>query len=389
MPPPPDRLVFVHLSDLHLGDALLPPPPASSRAPRRRVRLPHNPDLLFPLRLALHDVAAETGVPEPDIALLASGDLTNNGSPRQMAAARDLLTTDGPPNPMLARIKGLPAVAASLGAGVGLRRARIAAVPGNHDHWAGGTFWQSVAYDLRAFSAHFTPPVLTTTFASSAGGFALDLIGVDSNSGFRPHQPDAASPSPATVAPHRRAERLSNRRARGRLDGPERTALSAHLRASQAQPQPPLRLRAIVNHHALRPCWDEPLLGVMDPLDTQLLLQAAHAGDSPVILTGHTHLIDLHRFSPRTIWELRAPSPFKGPLRSTDLGFWVHHLELRSTRRLVWTAWPYFWDGASRFASAADPRLPRRGPWFTTTRRGTATTSAPHTRVGGAPPANA
>jgi hypothetical protein len=314
-----DRIVLLHISDLHIGSELL-----GTRVATWGFWTGLNGhgslycDLLQTAirTIRLHDFPLGAG---ERLHFVCSGDLTRIGSTNDFHLAYGFLLERW----------GLPDLQQRRAVGLQIPTADLHSVAGNHDHWNG------YPGGLRppAYSASIYPRFLQVSpwvhpIWCPGQTMALELFGIDSNRG-------------KGLAP-------TNLRAGGRLLPGDVNDLQQKLHDSQEQQKKDRkpRLRAIVCHHALTSTGH---LGAqpLDPQSVASLLQLAHQYDVAAILTGHTHTFEEQDYvdaqTGHRTWELRSASTTQMDPQPDLQGFWVHLLENHAGRP-TWRAYRYQLD---------------------------------------------
>lgn len=323
----PDAIALTHISDLHFGGVL------ANNVFSFRSKALHYPShdfvlcLDFPnaleyIRTDLLDLADEE-----IINTVVSGDVSAMGLETDFAVAHAMLRS----RPRIKR--------GGLGqyAGFSVPDDRMAAVPGNHDHWNGLPFLRRPrAYTPSVFPKHFRRTPWVKEWRSASGNLVLEIYGIDSNSGLEPKR--------------------TNLRARGSFSASELQGLVKDLETSENRPVEPdvVRVRALVTHHSLM--YAGGLFGAveLDDAARSALLTIATKYKIAVIMTGHTHDSGFHPHSvtdPTNIidrvWEIRSATTFQGPAKPSHQGFWCGLVWL-SDDGPRWYGWRFHWAG-SRF----------------------------------------
>src|SRR5439155_16583024 len=215
---------------------------------------------------------------------------------------------------------------------------RIAAVPGNHDHWGGQKSIWPRAYSPYIFPDHFRRAPWYKLWTSSLGTLQLEIYGIDSNSGLKDQQ--------------------KSLRARGGFSREQLVALENLLikNGKEEIPQGVYRIRAIITHHSLWYTSRLQVLGLEELDDTSRddLLALAERHHVSAVLTGHTHDSGLIPPKAWPVWELRSAATLKGPAKSglRARGFLAHRLSIGRDGP-TWSVWRLHWNGA-RFERKAD-----------------------------------
>jgi hypothetical protein len=229
---------------------------------------------------------------------------------------------------------------------LGVHRHRYADIPGNHDHFDGWDEESLVAF-LRNPPPAWNPNLfrvpgifratpyenLPPPWLSSGGSIKLELFCTDSNTGL------AAS--------------RANRRAKGRISDVEFAQLEDKLRNSNhADIDGVTRVRAIVCHHAFTKNPQAGWFIKASPLSRgsrKRLLNLAAKYRVAAVLTGHTHMVNFHRWNVNAIrygeilqrrcavYEIRCPTTSQGLSNALVHGFWIHHLfRPNSKAEVIW-----------------------------------------------------
>jgi hypothetical protein len=311
-----DRIVLVHISDLHIGSGIL-----GDRVATWGLATGLNGhELLYCdlLRMALRTIKLRDfplGA-EERLHFVCSGDLTRIGSTNDFHLSYGYLLERW----------SLPDLQQRRSVGLEIPTSDLYSVPGNHDHWNG----YPGGLHPPAYSASIHPRFLEVTPWTYSiwcpnQTMALELFGVDSNRGM--------------------GLRPTNLRAGGRLWPADVLDLQMKLHVSEQQQQKDQkpRLRLIVCHHAFT---SSALLGAqpLDPHSVADLLTLAHRYDVAAILTGHTHDFEERDYTDATTghrtWELRSASTAQMDPQPEPQGFWVHLLECIAGRP-TWCAYRY------------------------------------------------
>jgi 3',5'-cyclic AMP phosphodiesterase CpdA len=314
-----DRIVLLHVSDLHIGTALMPPPAAFHTM--RSGYNPHEWRLLRPLRLAIAAARHRLQVRDDELYIVISGDLTQGGVDNDYATAMTLLH-----HGVEWRFGEPPSVL-----GFNWPRDRTLTVPGNHDHWRHPT--RQVAFTRGLAPDWFERTPWKRVLRSTNGTLRLELYGIDSNSGLE----NASKPGKLSIF------------ARGEISNDELETLEEYLSTPDAAAQPGESLvRVLVCHHGFSNSGGlfdaRPLI---EDSRAALLGVAGRFGVS-VALTGHTHTFHVedwpvHAVDRQRIKELRCASTLQATRQSPGLqGFWMHEIVRDAkTRDCQWTAWKY------------------------------------------------
>jgi 3',5'-cyclic AMP phosphodiesterase CpdA len=287
---------FIQISDLHFGDLS----PTGQLVHPRGIRTLWTV-LPFVTGLAGHEAKALVALGrfykwmrgrEPNTGLFVTGDLTSTGRKAQFEQAISFIgSTMRPPSP---RGLGLETGAWLKEAMGGKRSASHQAIPGNHDHWPGRFCW--VLGRCRAhmpqWARHF--PLLQTTLSLRRTAklykhpVRLRFLAVNTDA-------DVWAWGPERVLA-RGSFHTQLRRLKGGL-----AALG---------PTDPYEVRIMLLHHSLA-YRSKSRLGTLEinEVSRRRLLQLLGEFDIRVILTGHTHTVDVRRhyvLSP----ERRRPMPF-------------------------------------------------------------------------------
>ena len=218
--------------------------------------------------------------------------------------------------------------------GLAIADADLGAVPGNHDHWRGkrgklNYLKGPPAFTPSVFGNQFRQTPWTKRWVCPNNTCALDLFGLDSNSGFDP--------------------KATNRRATGIISATELQELENHLKYSVSNaPQFPVA-RAIVCHHSLGYDGKLPEKQELDQGSRDNLIQLAGKYRVAAILTGHTH--DFNETSSpfqsvdstgsaRNVYELRSASTVA--INQNLNGFWMHRIAF-DNGTFEWRGWKYTW----------------------------------------------
>lgn len=331
-----DAIVFLHLSDLHIGGHLRNEPSSFYNLPLISGYNQHDYRLQEPLLLALgRDVPIRTQIPaQTPVHVVITGDVTAAGTDNDFATARALLHHRWPWRfGTYTRYSGF-----------GWHADRVHTIPGNHDHWRNRRYPTAYSRDISLYLDQSPWPRI---IESSRGRFRLELFSVDSNSGLEGH------PARPNFAARGAISEDEFAKLRALLDGTSRDALDKGVRC----------VRVLLCHHML-----SPKLAFFDasPLDEDsrnYLLELAREYRIPVVLTGHAHTFWVDDWKVRsqngaglwTVRELRCATTLQGPVATGIQGFWVHKLALdEQSSHVLWTAWQYQWC-AKRFEVRTEP----------------------------------
>jgi 3',5'-cyclic AMP phosphodiesterase CpdA len=325
-----DQIVLVHLSDLHVGTSLMPPPDAYELVAGYN---PHDVLLLRMLDLALLDVRKRFHLaPNERLNVVISGDLTQSGTKNDYATVTALLYCHWqwrlPPN--------------KRSLGFGWTREQLLTVPGNHDHW--GREHRAIAFRQGLSPDYFATTPWKNVLSSRGGTINLELYGVDSNSGLE----DSANPAKGNLF------------AGGKLSPEELFGLEEQLKLTDlGERTGAFVVRALVCHHALSP---DGILNAW-PLDEgsrRKLLDIAGRYRICAALTGHTHRFHVEDWSLSVgghgvLKELRCGTTLQATGGAGLQGFWVHRIARQAGRPdCEWTAWKYQKGGTSFDVNTVD-----------------------------------
>lgn len=331
-------IAFAHLSDTHFGPAL-----ANQGAGPVPGQQPHHAVKCLALPAALDAAWDAMQLPDDAAALpvVVSGDLTVSGATEELAVAQAYLGGRFP-------IARLPGPAFEMGLGTSPRRP-VLTIPGNHDHWDGQRITMG-AYNSALYPGDFDPTPWRQTLASADGALTLELVGVDSNSGWQP------GPGRPLLAG------MQARMAQGMLTPSQIATVRAWYRQRQQRPaaaaptaEQPSLVRALLCHHSL--AYQGGISGrlAMDANSRQILLHLCAEFRVSALLTGHTHDAHHHRHNtpdPQGQWvaceELRcAHSVGFGKRKPTqpaeEVGFLTHRLQRLPEGRVRWDTWRWVW----------------------------------------------
>jgi hypothetical protein len=332
----PDQIVLFHLSDLHIGTALMPSPDEFHKY--RAGFNTHDFRLLQPLELALAHARRRLQMhPSEPMEVVISGDLTQSGTDNDYATAMALLHERwrwrfGEDERWL---------------GFGWPRGHVHTVPGNHDHWRHARF--PTAFSRELARSWFEPTPWRHVIRSRGGTIELELYGVDSNSGLE----DPASPG------------KPNPFAGGEVSTFEIEELKRRLQSADAASATdgPAVLRAIVCHHAFSPAgWWLDAKPLRQRSRDKLCGLALEFGIAAV-LTGHTHEFKVEDWPHKTdlgscvLKELRCGTTLQGQVGEMGRqSFLVHRIErLAGSLTCRWTAWRYQFGGKAFDVDEEDP----------------------------------
>jgi hypothetical protein len=318
----PDQIVLLHVSDLHIGTAILPSSDGFHRFSSGYN--PHDFRLLGPLERAIKHARRHVHLADGEaLNVVISGDLTQSGQENDYATAMALIHS---------RWQWRFGGAKPRCLGFNWARDHTFTVPGNHDHWGHPRFPVSYRPDLAP--AWFEPTPWKRPIDSAGGTIRLELFGVDSNSGlWNRRNPGAISPfAGGAVSPDE-------------LEGLER------LLEEHSDDRSPHRavLRALICHHAFsndggffdaRPLSHE---------SRERLLSIAAPAGVRVALTGHTHSFHVQDWRVvaggrlHVVKELRCATTLQATRAAVGLqGFWLHHIVRPvGSDVCLWTAWKY------------------------------------------------
>jgi 3',5'-cyclic AMP phosphodiesterase CpdA len=318
---PASQIVLVHISDLHIGDSLMPDPADFKGGAFTSGYNPHDYRLLLPLAVAIRDGRRRLKAGDRDpLHLVMSGDLTQSGLENDYATALALLHEQW-------EWKRHP----SRSMGFGWKRDHTIMVPGNHDHWRHKTF--QTAFNPGLAPAWFTPTPWRRVIESPDSSLRLEIFGVDSNSGFDDEHKKLGQRNPF---------------ASGKIKTDELVRLELLLEETAGERDPAqVCVRILVCHHAFSKVGYFGAHPLEKDCRTALLGIAARHGIS-VVLTGHTH--EFHEqdwpagdHDRKWVKELRCATSLQGTRSSPGLqGFWLHSLRRPPTsRHCEWSAWKY------------------------------------------------
>lgn len=320
-----DRLLFLHISDLHF---------AGQSTPRGRLgRTPHRPELASALGTAYRSIKETYGLDR--LRVVVSGDLSTGGEAGELDAALQFLSQREPPYPGDPELFGL-----------GVDADDLFVITGNHDQWNNGVWPKTPGYN----SALTARPEFATASSPrtwTEGDIELRLFAVDSASGF--------------------ANGELNPLALGAIAVGEFKALQTELGKDAANPN---LLRAVVCHHSL--VYGAPeaaaaayrdVVGTnqLDDTSREVLLQWALRHQVTAILTGHIHRTIppfLHRRAlvtggpQRLTTEVVSQTTLQQPAGGAH-GFWLHLI--KRERSLHWSVQRWEWQGGfNEFRAAGD-----------------------------------
>jgi hypothetical protein len=324
-----DRILLVHLSDLHMGSIFNG---FYSPSAVRSGFNGHDIVLCRRLRKALRDLPND-----PDVVLgnnplyfVVTGDLTCTGLETDVTTAYTYL------------LAHLVEDGSGVRCGLSVAGERLWTIPGNHDHWNGNHSWPQPAYNGHIFRNCYRQTPWRDTVTSPGGQLQLHLFGVDSNSGLAWHSTNG------------RAGGSLSYRELDRLSGLEKLLTDSDA-ARQQLPAGVHQVRAVLCHHSFSNLAQSPpgalarlkravsaaFFGKMpDPLDAQsrqALIDLAHQYSVKAILTGHAHFFWDEPHPPpgggAAVWELRSSTPVQGPTPEPDdesatQGFFLHEIRL-------------------------------------------------------------
>lgn len=326
-----DQIPIVHISDLHFSDRM-----TNNQFGWFEGYRPHDVQLCKGLTNVVEHIKYLWDLQEGESPrLIVTGDLTSSGRESEFAVAHSFI---------MSRWR-LQLAGPEKWAGQHVSEGDLATVPGNHDHWFGRRVPPS-AYNGGIIEDHFERTPWRKVWASSGGGFELEIFGVDSNSGL--------------------AGQWQNWPAIGRIQKEELNELEWRLEESDRthSPKSVRRVRAILTHHSLsyRGGLPKRIFSVceLEEESRDRLLEIAAKYKVAAILTGHIHDAYHHDFpvridgEERIVRELRSPSTLQGPASKVNAGFLAHRLWLDQNGALEWTVWHYRWDG-SRFLQDKGP----------------------------------
>jgi len=304
-----DKLVIVHLSDLHIADD-----PFNTRfSERYNGYYAHDYQLARGLRSALEQIVASHDLEPGQLKVLVTGDLTQCGSNRQMAVANAFLHGSIADGVGTMRSLGLGLKSEASPDGDARHSGREAVcIPGNHDQWRGNLpkcWWHVAPWDQRAFAKQFgaVPWSQPKRLTSTRGGIVLELLSLDSNSGVDRFVIHAQAGGQVSRHDLEHFERQASLR-------PERGTL-----VPTADGRLPEVVRWLLIHHDFghRPVgWfhldslpPAPLDGPCSELLLGLMIKARIA----CVLTGHQHSVSAAQYVDGQVRELRGSSAMAGP----------------------------------------------------------------------------
>lgn len=318
-----DRIVFLQLSDVHIGRKLMNDPDDFETGLKSGYN-PHDHRLLLPLENAIKD-ACRTLSAGQHVNVLISGDLTAAGTDNDYAASFALVHN-----------KWLWKRVPKRTIGFGWPPERTFSVPGNHDHWRKEK-WPPPAFSFEIAPAWFENTPWMRPLVGGGSRLVLELYGVDSNSGLRGRTFNM------------------NPFAEGAISLDELSELERKLQNSIGQDlsKGQILIRAIVCHHAFS---GKGGLFAAKPLDDgsrNELVRLALKYNVSVILTGHVHTFHEEDWPKgdkvtRKVKELRCATSLQGPARAGVQGFWAHSITLSETDSTLdcrWSASKYQWGG--------------------------------------------
>lgn len=325
------QIVFVHVSDLHIGRKIN----CHSLEWMPGLRSHH-----LRLAQALTDAVERLQYKfamgkRPVVPVVVTGDLTCSGHEDEFLVAHTFLQSAWWLDGHGEQYAGLNTPASSLHT-----------IPGNHDHWMGSrTGVRPRAYNPAIFELHLHPGPWKHTLRSADGDLFLELIGLDSNRGWR-------------SKPGNR-----NQRARGEID-PEDVAWCDENLGKLG----PRTVRCLLSHHGLSGEFEahaphpRPDFRQLTDRSKAAVLQLAARHHFEVLLTGH-----LHRFlvSPvscasadgggvHILHELRSATTLQGEPRDHEQGFFLHRLKVDQRDLARWDVYRYDWQ-QGEFVSRNEP----------------------------------
>lgn len=339
-------IAFAHLSDTHFG-------PRLANQGRGLVwgQRPHHVVKCLALPAAFEAACdlMDTPFDGSALPLVLSGDLTVSGAYEEQAVAQAFLRGRFP-------ISRQPGSAFEMGLGRRSER-MVSAVAGNHDHW-GGNRATMPAYNRAIYPHHFRPTPWRKTLTSADGHLTLELVGLDSNSGWAPGQANQI------------VGRARGAWAQGSIAAHELAQMEGWFQQGPvAQPRRAAQVvRAVVCHHSLS--FRSKLLGreEMDRRSRDRLLQSCADHAVSAVLTGHTHDATHHTFRPKdrrgntvACHELRAAHAVgfgktKRDDPAEDVGFLTHRLTRRDDGGVQWDTWRWYWSADRRYhVKSLDP----------------------------------
>jgi len=313
-----DRIVFMQLADLHISRTLMPAEGGLGWG-----YSPHDHRLLLPLENAIADASRRLGAQTP-VPILICGDVTAGGSDNDYALSAALLHSRWEWKKWPVRWMGL-----------GWPRELILAVPGNHDHWRS-------AVVPRAYSkiapAWFKETPWVQTLCGPVGQLALEVYGIDSNSGM------ADSSVPVNVF------------AAGSVAERELQGLESLLRQPR-QPSGVTVLRTLMCHHAFTSTGRFDDAWPLDEVSRDKIIELARNYGISAVLTGHIHTFheQAWRYLRPCVTELRCATSLQAPARTGVQGFWAHCITLTGGGTSQWHAYKYQWAGVRFEVDAANP----------------------------------
>jgi 3',5'-cyclic AMP phosphodiesterase CpdA len=317
----PDQIVLLHLSDVHIGTALMPASDGFHRFSSGYN--PHDFRLLRPLERAVADGRRRVQLPDSaTLNVVISGDLTQSGEENDYATAMALIHTRWQwvfgPSPQLL--------------GFHWARDHTFIVPGNHDHWGHPKFPVSYRADLAP--AWFEPTPWKKSIDSPGGTLRLELFGVDSNSGLQ----NRVNPGGLNLF------------AGGAISSTELDHLEDRL-DDRANKPPPERavVRVVICHHAFSNAGGFFAARPLSQDSRERLLSIAAPRGVTVALTGHTHSFHVQDWRvvaghhTHVVKELRCATTLQGTRAAAGLqGFWLHRIvRTPGSATCRWTAWKY------------------------------------------------
>jgi hypothetical protein len=326
------QIAFIQLADTHIGHRLMdnwmwPIAPFSGYNP-------HDDRLFAGLEQAFVAARTKGGLTaQQPLYVLMNGDLTAGGRANDFALALELLFARHP------YVKW-PAPESW---GLGLVPEFVRFVPGNHDHWNSDLVQRGYQADI---CRKYLPPPTPWVHTWRDGSLAVEVYGIDSNSGFEDQRMNY------------------NPWAGGKLSGNEQSRLTKLLQDSDqalgsVRPRP---VRIFLCHHAMSNAF---LPRPLDDPGRDLLLYFAGKHKVSAVLTGHNHAF------PPTPWmqtspadstwrlmELRSASACAGKAKEGNHGFYLHRISVDNAQtKARWEAWRFQTADPLRFYAEPSPSI--------------------------------
>jgi len=306
-----DKLVIVHLSDLHMADD-----PFNTRfSERYEGYFGHDRQLAYALRQSIEQVIVSHNIQAHQLDVLVTGDLTQCGSIRQMRAVDKFLHgwIDDALGEFIAMGLGLGAEPL-LHRDEPLSGRPAVCIPGNHDHWEGNLpkLWlDTIPYSQGVFARKFgaVPWDAPKRLTSTKGGIVLELLSLDSNSGL-----------PGLSAIHAQAGGMVSDHDLGHFERQAAEQPDVSTLAPGPDGQVPAVVRWLLVHHDLGLGHRKPLSFLPGrfqpaPLDATCsgrLLELMVSARIACVLTGHQHSVRTATYADAQVRELRASTAMAG-----------------------------------------------------------------------------